>query len=40
MTLEEFSIYLNSRTAPTFENIALAVFILCVVAIVIYIDTH
>ncbi len=38
MALAEFSTYLSSQTAPTFENIALAIFILCVVAIVLYID--
>lgn len=40
MTLVEFSTYLNDRTVPTFQNISLAVFILCVVAFVIYLDTH
>lgn len=40
MTLAEFSTYLSSRTAPTFENIALAIFILCVVALVFYLDSH
>lgn len=40
MDWQNITNYLSARTAPTFENIVLAVFILCVVAVVIFLDSN